>query len=398
MTTDTQRARNDLWIYVGMILAVLGLGLSIYSISHHLDVRAHGATDALCNVNAKFNCDEVALSPFAEPFAGIPLGVFGLGYFLAQGVLLAVGLKPQKSGRDHLQGYTLLVGLGITISVALGGISIGLLGTYCLVCLAIYAVCLAQGAALFAARREIPRPFDLSGIVSAGGTGALVVAFTIAAFQFGKPLFAEKPPQMTDVPPGVPALAEKPQDIPLAKSAYSGLGEDYRKGGDTAGVVIQEFADFQCPGCARMGETLSSLQKEYGERILVVYRFYPLDAECNSAIQGRMHLYACKAAVMARCAGQYGKFWSYHDKLYGDQQAINDTTLKAWARDLGIPADQVETCFTSKDLLEKVKDDIALGNRLGVDSTPTLFINGRKVLGARDIDSLRVQIDALLTP
>lgn len=398
MAAETPRERPVLWAYVGLILAVLGVGLSIYSVSHHLDVRAHGATEALCNINAKFNCDEVALSPYAEPVAGIPLGVFGLGYFLAQGVLLILGLRNNQTSRDNHQAYAVMVGIGVATSIALAGISLGLLGTYCLVCLATYGVTFAQGAALFAARRDLPKPFRLSGVAQAGGTAALVVAMVIAGFQYLKPSLAPTPP------PGLPstqpkqALLDKALDIPLAKSAYTGLGEDYRKGGDNAAVVIQEFADYQCPGCAQMAQVLTNLQKEYGEKILVVYRTYPLDSGCNSAVQGRMHDYACKAAVMARCAGQFGKFWAYHDKLYSSQQDINETNLKQWARDLGLPGDQIESCWLSKDIETKIKDDIELAGRIGVDSTPTLFINGRKVIGSRDIDSLRAHIDTLLQP
>jgi protein-disulfide isomerase len=291
-----------------------------------------------------------------------------------------------------------MVGIGIATSVALAGISLGILGTYCLVCLATYGVTFAQGAALFASRRDVPTPFRLSGITNAGGTAALVVAIVIAGFQFLKPSLVDK--QATVSPTTLPtqALADKAVDIPLSKSAYAGLGEDYRKGGDNATVVIQEFADFQCPGCARMAEVLTNLQKEYGDKILLVYRTYPLDSGCNSAVQGRMHDYACKAAVMARCAGQFGKFWAYHDTLYTNQQDINETNLKQWARDMGMPADQIESCWASKDLEAKIKDDIELAGRIGVDSTPTLFINGRKVVGPRDIDSLRAQIDNLLQP
>ena len=398
MTIDTARAKNVLWIYVGMIMVVLGIGLSLYSLNHHFEVRATGATDALCNINAKFNCDEVALSPYAEPIKGIPLGVFGLGYFAAQGLLLALGLRQGKSAQDHLQAYVVMVGIGIATSMALGGISMGLLGTYCLVCLSIYAVCLTQGAILFAARQEIPRPFNMAGLFSAGGTAALTLALVIAGFQFAKPAIVKDHVALNQQPKDVPTLTDKAQDIPLAKSAYSGLGEDYRKGGDNAQVVIQEFADFQCPGCAHMGETLTSLQKEYGDKILIVYRTYPLDSGCNSSIQGRMHDYACKAAAMARCAGQFGKFWDYHDTLYRNQRDINDTKLKEWARDLGIPSEQIEACWTNHDIVEKIKDDISLGNKLGVDSTPTLFMNGRKVLGSRDIENLRTQIDNLLNP
>ena len=105
-----------------------------------------------------------------------------------------------------------------------------------------------------------------------------------------------------------------------------------------------------------------------------------------------MHEYSCKAAVLARCAGSYGKFWQYHDQLFEHQQDINDAKLKQWALAIGLKSEQIDTCLSSKDIVAKVKDDVALGNRLAIDSTPTVFINGVKVVTGNGIDQLRNQI------
>jgi protein-disulfide isomerase len=220
-------------------------------------------------------------------------------------------------------------------------------------------------------------------------SAAIAVAVVIAGFNFLKPTRSAAPesPQAANNP-NEPQMLPKAEDIPLTKSAYAGLGEDYRKGGDAAPVVIEEFADFQCPACRAMGGTLETLHKEMGDKVLIVFRNYPLDHSCNPAI-GKMHEFSCKAAVMARCAGQYGKFWQYHDLAYGHQSEINDAHLKDWGKEIGLTPEQVETCWSSADLLAKVKDDIALGSKLALDSTPTLYINGHKVVGRRGLDDLR---------
>ena len=82
MSELQQSDRRNKWIIIAILLAVIGLGTSVYSTMHHIEVKASGQTDAACNINDTFSCDAVALSKYSELF-GIPLGVFGFGYFLA---------------------------------------------------------------------------------------------------------------------------------------------------------------------------------------------------------------------------------------------------------------------------------------------------------------------------
>ena len=399
--SSTQSASHrSTWILLAMLLAIAGIGLSLYSTMHHLEVHATGQTSAACNISTKFNCDEVALSKYSE-VAGIPLGVLGLGYFTALLVLLGAAWAGIKSAADHLHAYAILVGIGVLTSVGLGGIAIALIGTYCLVCMAIYAVTLGQLALLFAGRRSlIPAGITFKSIGNGGTSALIAVAAVIGLFNVVKPAHL---PEVLDLPQTAenlakaqPVMAPKAQDIPVSKSAYSGLGEDFRKGGDQAKVVVVEFADFQCPACGGLARNLHQLHEEFGDRVLFVFRNYPLDNSCNSSIPGKMHEYSCKAAVLARCAGSYGKFWQYHDQLFDHQQDINDAKLKQWALAIGLKSEQIETCLNSKDIVAKVKDDVALGNRLAIDSTPTVFINGVKVVSGNGLEQLRNQIANLL--
>lgn len=390
--------RRSLYLLIGIVIALLGIGVSIYSLVHHLEVHATGHTDAACNINQTFNCDEVALSKYSE-VGGVPLGVFGIGYFAAIVLLLGTALIGHKSENEHMQGYTLLVVIGAITSVVLGSISYFGLGHVCLACMGIYILTFLQLILVLVGKKElIPADFGAKSALNGATTAAIVVAVAVAGFNFLKP--AHQPQPVSDpaaaTRPTAAELGPKAEDIPLAKSAYSGLGEDYRKGGDEARVVIQEFADFQCPACAHMSQTLEQLHAELGDKVLIVFRNYPLDNSCNSAIKNKMHEWACKAAVMARCAGQYGKFWPYFELAYGHQQDINEANLKAWAKQLGITDEQVQACWSSPDLLNKVQDDIALGNRLGIDSTPTVYMNGRKVLGSRSPQDLKALVEEQL--
>jgi protein-disulfide isomerase len=252
-----------------------------------------------------------------------------------------------------------------------------------------------QAGLLVAGRRALPWDFDAKNVTSGGATAAIVVAVAVIAYNL---LHSATPAREgpTAAQKDVPTLSPKAEEIPVTKSAYAGLGEDYRKGGDDAKVTIVEFADFQCPACRSMTGTLDALQKEYGDRVLFVFRNYPLDAKCNSSISGSFHENACNAATLARCAGQYGKFWQFYETAYANQKDMSPTTLKQWANDVGLTDEQITQCQASQDILAKIKDDVALGNKLGIDSTPTIYINGRKVLGGRSAAELRTQIDQLL--
>ena len=392
------------WVWVAVTVALVGIGLSAYTLSHHLAVHAQGRTDAACNLSATVSCDTVALSPYSEVF-NVPLGVFGIGYFAAMAVLaLVAGYRP-RSAADHFRGYGLLAAIGVLSALVLAGLAITVVKSWCLVCMGVYGVTFAQGLVWWWGQRSHRgMAFALKSAGNGALTGAVVVAIAVASFNALRPKNQSLPVVVhggesggsTGRPNATMDLAPAPQEIPISRSAYSGLGEDYRLGADDATVTIVEFADFECPACAGMSENLEAIHREFGPRVAIVFRNYPLDASCNAAIKGRMHLYACKAAVMARCAGQYGKFWEYFRRVYAGQRELSDERLKAWAGEIGLSPAQVATCWDSRDLLDKVKDDIALGNKLGIDSTPTLFINGRKLLTGRGLDDLRATVHSML--
>src|SRR5690606_27345113 len=111
---------------------------------------------------------------------------------------------------------------------------------------------------------------------------------------------------------------------------------------------------------------------------------FPLNNQCNPAMGGGGgHPNSCNIATMARCAGQYGKFWQYHDLAFAGQRSITSQSHIGWAKEVGLTDDQIQTCLKSKDIREKIADDGRLGNEVDVEGTPTVYINGRKYHGRR---------------
>lgn len=150
-----------------------------------------------------------------------------------------------------------------------------------------------------------------------------------------------------------------------------------------APVTIVEFSDFQCPFCKRVEPTLEQVRQKYGDKVRLVYMDYPLP----------MHNHALDAAKAARCAGEQGKFWPFHDALFADQSKESPADLKATAKNLGLNTSAFEKCFDQAKSEAGVRKDMEQGRALGIDGTPAFFINGRMLVGAQPASSFDQMID-----
>lgn len=154
-------------------------------------------------------------------------------------------------------------------------------------------------------------------------------------------------------------------------------------GAPNAPVTIVEFSDFQCPFCSRLANAMKDVEKNYQGKIKIVFRQYPLLS---------IHKNAQKAAEASLCAAEQGKFWEFHDQIFADQKKIEISDLKETARSLGLETTSFDSCLDNGMQAVKVQEDIKEGTKLGVNSTPTLYINGRLVVGA-SYDAIAKTID-----
>ena len=155
-----------------------------------------------------------------------------------------------------------------------------------------------------------------------------------------------------------------------------------------APVTLVEFSDFQCPFCQRVSPTLKQVRAQYGDKVRIVWKDFPLT---------QIHPQAFKAGEAAHCAGEQGKYWEYHDRLFANQQALQAADLKRHAADLGIDAAKFDACLDSSKYAERVRDGVAQGSQLGVNSTPTIYINGRMLSGAQPYEAFATIIDEELS-
>lgn len=157
------------------------------------------------------------------------------------------------------------------------------------------------------------------------------------------------------------------------------------KGPATAPVTIVEFTDFQCPSCAQAHPTLERLTAEYGDRLRLVVRDFPLE----------MHENARKAAEAAEAARTQGKYWEYAALLFTNQSALGVDKLKEYATRVGLDRAKFDAMLDSGQFADKVQRDYQDGVLLGVGGTPTFFINGR-VTNERSYEGLKAAIEKAL--
>ena len=153
---------------------------------------------------------------------------------------------------------------------------------------------------------------------------------------------------------------------------------DHIEGPANAPVTLVEYGDYECPYCGEAYPILKAVQSAMGAELRFVFRNFPL---------AEMHPHAVRAAQFAEAAAESGKFWPAHDLLYEHQAALDDQDLVKYAAKLGLDETVLKSAFEGR-FDEKISSDFSGGVRSGVNGTPTLFINGVRYDGDRDVGSI----------
>ena len=155
------------------------------------------------------------------------------------------------------------------------------------------------------------------------------------------------------------------------------------KGNPDAEIAVVEFSDFQCPFCGRVTPTLKQIEREYGDRVRIVFKHLPL----------RMHSKAPAAHAAAEAAHRQGKFWEMHDLIFANQREMSEAKYLEYAEQIGLDMDRFNRDVAAADVKAKVDADAAEASKLGVTGTPGFFVNGRFLSGAQPFASFKVLID-----
>lgn len=149
------------------------------------------------------------------------------------------------------------------------------------------------------------------------------------------------------------------------------------KGKETAPVTIVMFIDFECPFSNSSHDVFNQMQKQYGNAVKVIFKHFPIDS---------IHPEASSAALAASCAHEQQKFWKYYDALFNEENPLGEKTYERIADDISLDLKQFGTCYQQKKYQTAIEKDLKDGIALGVQGTPTYFINEQKIEGVPTLD------------
>ena len=369
---------------VALAVALAGVALSAVTLFVHERIATDAGYTSFCNLGGAINCDVVLGSRYGR-LLGVPVALLALVTFALGAALALPGAVGARADLADLA----LVGLAsasVGFAFVLGVVMAAVLHHACLLCLGTDVII----AAWFVTVMPLAGRFDAAarggwwtGRVTARTVAAAALVLAVAG---GTLAAVHQPPPATN-------LAEVRQRDPQFVDWWDSLhivpvreltaGEEHTKGPNDAAITIVEFSDFECPHCAEAFPDLRKLVRSRSD-VRLVFRHYPLDSSCNATLPGPLHPNACLAAVAAECASEQGRFWEYHDVLFENHEHLERESLFRYARELGLELATFRSCLDDPATRARVGQDVDVGNRVGIDSTPTLFFNGRKVAGALD--------------
>lgn len=177
-----------------------------------------------------------------------------------------------------------------------------------------------------------------------------------------------------EVPVATPATNASSPASP-AKVGEPGADPPHVSGDPKAPVTLEEFGDFQCPPCGALDPILKTMEQEFGPRLRVIFREFPLVPA---------HQHALAAARAAEAAGMHGKFWEMHDLIYENQRSWSNAfdvrpIFEGYATKIGLDLEKFRRDLSSETVAQRIFQDGKRGRSLGVVGTPTVFMNGREI-------------------
>lgn len=177
-------------------------------------------------------------------------------------------------------------------------------------------------------------------------------------------------------------FSQSPKNQPAIPRETLISSDAHTRGNASASAYLVEFSDFQCPACKSAKPFVEATVERYKEKLLFVYRHFPLG----------QHQYAIHAAIAAEAAGLQGKFWEMSELIFANQDKLSDDLYVRLAKELYLDEKKFTDALADPKLKDKVIQDRDYGESIGIDSTPTFFLNGKKLTLASFSD-LRTEVE-----
>lgn len=408
-----------------LILSLIGVVFSSILVFHHTEiVNKLNSGPSSCVINETINCDKVAESKYSE-IAGIPVASFALLFYLTMIGTVVISKWGQISSSQKLSSfYFLSATLSLVPTLMLLFVSVVHIKAVCLYCLVLqlvnitfFIVCLFSKAV----EKNLGNGFSAITYFLSNNSPDLALRRTALSFfvitaiavyfapgflraEIIEPMYIARMKENASAQSAQATRAEVEKTalknwqelapVDLGVDTTSDLeNRDFALGVDSAKIRIITFSDFECPHCQKIAQIFHELYKQYSNKVQIVFKNYPLDKYCNTAMRSDGHKYACKAAIAARCAGREGDklFWQAHDLLFS--ATIDQNVIDAIPGKLGLDQAKYEQCLSEPKSLERLLVDVSKGQELQLQGTPSIFVNNRKV---PDPTTLSVIINSLL--
>jgi len=384
-------ASRGWWLACAVLIAT-GLAQSLYLLGRVLALLGPSGPHAfdLCSALFATSCDGT-LGDDRYWILNIPVAGWGLVYFTALGGLLLLA----RFVRGPFAADALLAAFVSSVVGAFAGLALMVWAwegheAMCPLCISVHAVNLILAYSLWragasttasplevlrSARAWLRRPWSETSEPArwklVGFTGVALLA--LVAYQWVYAEGALRRPSRPDRAAIIAAHRAAPRvDLPVTE-------EDPHLGPLDAPTRLVVFESFRCPGCRALAGVLPRLRARFGDRLLVAVKQYPLSTTCNARLARDQQPGACELAWAAQAAHRQSQFWKFHDALFASGTNAAPESVAALAGRLHLDVARFDADRASDGAKQRVAADIALGSRLEIPGTPTVFLNGRLV-------------------
>jgi protein-disulfide isomerase/uncharacterized membrane protein len=374
-------------------LALAAAGISLMLTSYHLTQgKAPGAVFRLACDAEEGGCADVLASPWAVGPGGIPTATYGAVYFGTLALWYLVVGRPRGQGRYW---HAIPLGLnlaGALLSAFLMSLMLTRLGAVCWWCTLSHLINFAMLFLAWRMWREIeghdwpPARLGFAGVL-------LMIAWAVLCVQG---LMVSSARQAAREAADYARTFYEDTDLQRylqqrqASTALPIRPDDPVRGNPAAPHTAVVFSDFQCPACRGFAEFFDSqVLPAMGDRLRIVYKHFPLEPECNPLLPQVVHDQACEAADVAEAARSLGgsdAFWKMHDRLFATQDGLGQAPWARLATETGLDPARISELAASRAFRDRIREDADLGARLDIQSTPTVFLDGKKMEDWRRLD------------
>jgi uncharacterized membrane protein/protein-disulfide isomerase len=355
-------------------LAFFGFSDSIYLSISHYRVYTDIAYESFCAISRSINCDTVSQSPYSI-FIGIPVpvwGIIGYSFFM----LLLPFAWSREAQKQRIWPTLFFISLAFSIySAILAYISTFYIHSYCMMCIVSFGINFLLLYYTWLVRKRFGKSGIIKGLMLDIGflwkkkkktIPILLLTLCIVTF-----LLVSFPSYWKFYPPV------------LSKTTPSGITDDGYPwiGAENPELEITEFTDYLCFQCKKMHFYLRKLVEKYPDKIRLIHHHFPMDHKYNPVVKEKFHVGSGKMALFAEYAQTEGKFWEMNDLLFSIAGHTNVLNIKKLAEKVGLDYRALLYSTKNRMIRYKVKHDIAIGMRLGINGTPGYVINGKVYLG-----------------